>query len=539
MSSNIIKEETKVSPEDPLIFLEKENANNFDFLSLPPLIEKSVSFQLSVKVKTRIYKASVWILTFICYTAFHLSRKSLSVVKSTLRDNCNDSEFNITYIESNTTCNHGWAPFNTQQGVTLLGVLDYSFLLTYAIAMFFSGAISDRSNLRCFLAFGTFASGGFMLLLGLAYFSRIHSIIYFIIVQIGNGIFQSMGHTGVFSANNHWFGKSKRGLILGIWNIHTPFGNILGSVIPGIWAGSDWGWSFFVPGFIMIIVAVLIFLFLVSDPSDVGLPQPKHHAVSFENTTAPPKAIGFCRALLIPGVVEYSACLFFNKLVSYTFLFWLPYFIRFSIQMNGSYLSAELSAFLSVTFDIGGIFGGIFAGFISDIFQSRSVICGVMLYSSIPSLFMYYRFGNTGIVANTVLQFVFGFMINGPYSLITTAISADLGTHESLKNSVNAKGTVVAIIDGIGSLGAATGPLLTGLLLNNLGYDWVIYLLISSCALAALVISRLIIIDLMRLCSSLKRISSQTLFHKMNLEKDPESDENFLQPERLHLDKEM
>lgn len=32
--------------------------------------------------------------------------------------------------------------------------------------------------------------------------------------------------------------------------------------------------------------------------------------------------------VLFQGVVEYSLCLFFAKLVSYTFLFWLPSYIE-------------------------------------------------------------------------------------------------------------------------------------------------------------------------------------------------------------------
>ena len=39
-------------------------------------------------------------------------------------------------------------------------------------------------------------------------------------------------------------------------------------------------------------------------------------------------AIGFFGALRIPGVVEFSLCLFFAKLVSYTFLYWLPNYIH-------------------------------------------------------------------------------------------------------------------------------------------------------------------------------------------------------------------
>ena len=41
-------------------------------------------------------------------------------------------------------------------------------------------------------------------------------------------------------------------------------------------------------------------------------------------------AIGFIGACKIPGVVEYSLSLFFGKLVSYTFLFWLPLYVNSS-----------------------------------------------------------------------------------------------------------------------------------------------------------------------------------------------------------------
>ena len=39
------------------------------------------------------------------------------------------------------------------------------------------------------------------------------------------------------------------------------------------------------------------------------------------------EAISIAQALRIPGVIEFSLCLFFSKLVSYTFLDWLPYYI--------------------------------------------------------------------------------------------------------------------------------------------------------------------------------------------------------------------
>ena len=51
--------------------------------------------------------------------------------------------------------------------------------------------------------------------------------------QVFAGAFQSSGWPGVVTAVANWFGKSKKGLIFGIWNSHTSLGNILGSLIAG------------------------------------------------------------------------------------------------------------------------------------------------------------------------------------------------------------------------------------------------------------------------------------------------------------------
>lgn len=45
------------------------------------------------------------------------------------------------------------------------------------------------------------------------------------------------------------------------------------------------------------------------------------------------QAIGFIGACRIPGVIEFSSCLFFSKLVSYTFLYWLPLYVKSSSKI--------------------------------------------------------------------------------------------------------------------------------------------------------------------------------------------------------------
>lgn len=48
------------------------------------------------------------------------------------------------------------------------------------------------------------------------------------------------------------------------------------------------------------------------------------------------RPISLIDALYIPGVVEFSLCLFFTKLVSYTFMYWLPLYIQSSSEYSES-----------------------------------------------------------------------------------------------------------------------------------------------------------------------------------------------------------
>lgn len=212
-----------------------------------------------------------------------------------------------------------------------------------------------------------------------------------------------------------------------------------------------------------------------------------------------PEAISFLGALRIPGVVEFSLCLLFAKLVSYTFLYWLPLYI-----VNVAHFGAKEAGDLSTLFDVGGILGGIFAGLISDYSGGRATTCCVMLVVAAPMLFLYNRIGQTGIGTSVAMLIVCGALVNGPYALITTAVSADLGTHESLKGNAKALSTVTAIIDGTGSVGAALGPLLAGLI-SPTGWNNVFYMLIAADGLACLLLARVVVKEVRGWCGYMAR----------------------------------
>lgn len=136
--------------------------------------------------------------------------------------------------------------------------------------MFISGFVAERVSLRYFLASGMIVSGVFSYLFGMAKEWDIHSIGYFIFVQAGAGIAQTTGWPGVVTLIGRWFGKSKRGLIFGIWNSHTSIGNILGTVIAAEYVETNWAYSFIVPGFLIAFCGFILFLFVIDSPEMVG-----------------------------------------------------------------------------------------------------------------------------------------------------------------------------------------------------------------------------------------------------------------------------
>ena len=108
-------------------------------------------------------------------------------------------------------------------------------------------------------------------------------------------------------------------------------------------------------------------------------------------------------------------------------------------------------------FDYGGIIGGVGAGFLADRIKSQAWVAFGCLVCGIAALFVFQKYtaniADDQLLEYKLLMMMVGMFINAPYALITTAVSADLGT--TTKGDNNLLATVTGIIDGTGSIGAA------------------------------------------------------------------------------------
>lgn len=515
-------------------------------------IPPGISFMRSIRGKDwsfSTYRYVVLFITFIAYACYHASRKPTSIVKSVLYPDPTRSHghghgqypwpiANVFIKEEfvdndmNRLRNKGWAPFNGPDGTSKLGEIDVAFLACYSLGMYVAGHLGDTLDLRLFLTTGMIGSGIFVGLFGMGYFWNLHVFWFYLVMQMVAGLFQATGWPSVVAVIGNWFGKRKRGLIMGIWNAHTSVGNISGSLLAASVLDYGWGWSFIVPGAFIVMGGILVCFFLVPDPEDIGFTSPHGSATNLEivpndeeaqskrnvvggevnivsqHDSVRRKSVGLLEACSIPGVIPYALCLFFAKLVAYTFLYWLPFYLS-QTEIGGEYVSVKSAGNLSTLFDVGGIVGGILAGYISDKLSARATTAATFMYAAIPSMLLYRTYGSISKTVNIVLMMIAGLFVNGPYALITTAVSADLGTHSSLRGDSRALATVTAIIDGTGSLGAALGPLLTGFI-STKGWDAVFVMLMIGALIAGLLLSHLVIAELTeKTCKPMSQSSGQ------------------------------
>jgi len=117
------------------------------------------------------------------------------------------------------------------------------------------------------------------------------------------------------------------------------------------------------------------------------------------------------RMLRVPALWALGGAYFGLKLIRYSLLFWLPYFLEKDLHYD-----KETAGYLSTTFELGGIVGVILVGFISDRWftLNRSRLVAPMLFALAGALLLYHDVGSTGIVANGLAMALCGFLLFGP-----------------------------------------------------------------------------------------------------------------------------
>lgn len=403
------------------------------------------------------------IVTYIACASFHASREAYVAVKGEFQRRLH---------------------FPTQ----LLGFLDTTFLVTYGVSLLFSGSIGARfGNKRVAMVglagtaviiaiFGALAEGIFCPPPSNVDEAWAQGLCIYLPLWAANGVIQSLGFPNLVAVTSGWVDPTQRGLILGLWSTTGAAGDIIGlNVATSVLEGSAHQSGRWTDVFVVVVAYLTAMTALlglaVEDRTATATAARSKPTSSVANETAPllggadasPKPAdggfrgvftGMAEAWNVPGVLDWSASYFFIKTVTYTILFWMPYYLTLTLD------SQSTADNLTVLFDVSMIAGTTVLGLVTDALGGTRSPLFVLSYvvGSIPLLFLP-ALGQSAFHYAAAFATV-GFFSGGPTHMYGTAVSVDLGEAAAAAGRPGLVSSLSGLVDGIGTLGAALGQTL-------------------------------------------------------------------------------
>ena len=416
-------------------------------MSMPEVIKPAVRSQ---------YRWVVAALIFLIYTVAAADRANLGVALPFIRQ-----EFEMS---------------NAQAG----GLVSL-FLLAYALAQLLSGFAFGRFGVSRILPGAMVLTSLLTGLVGTA-----SSLLALKFYRLGLGIAEGPLPISMATTINNWFPAREKGTASGIFLSAVKFGPVivppLCAVIISVWGWREIFYFFAIPG----IVLAVVWYFLVTDhPSRSRFVNPAELQYIVEDTAISQTA----RVHKTPAWVERldrvirtrdekpletnrqvfkswniwgcatSYC--FQLGVSSVLLAWIPTYLmtvkQFSIMNMGLVSAAPW---------VGAVLGNLLGGFCSDRLMGGRRKPGMLLSAVGTSLMMYL------LINSPAEPLPYGLLL----MLTGVVLSLGFSSYMVYPMGLTTKKTFPisnAIVNMIGQLGAAATPFITGLLLDNYGWNYV------------------------------------------------------------------
>ncbi len=370
-------------------------------------------------------------LSWLAYATYYLGRKGFSVVKATVARE------------------HGFA-------TGTLAAIDTAYLVAYALGQLPSGVLADRWGARRVVACGMFASA-----VACAAFGWSTAAWAFASCFALNGFAQATGWPGTTKIVAEWTSPNERGRVMGVWSTCYQAGGVAATAL-ATWLLAHFGWraAFQGPAVALIVVGLLVLW---------GV-RPGRVAAQPSATSAPVWAV-----IRMPILWSYGACYFCIKLIRYSLLFWLPYYLHTAAGFD------EVdSGYLSTGFEVGGVAGSIVVGYVSDrASRSRAFVACCSLLGLAVAMYAYASVAYTSGAWHFGVLAVIGALLFGPDALISGAAAQDAG-------GPRGAATAAGMVNGIGSVGAFLQGALTVGVQEAFGWNALLLVFVGLSLMAAL-----------------------------------------------------
>jgi len=381
-------------------------------------------------------RSVVWLL-WIIYGAFYFCRTNISAAVPGLQ-----TELGFT---------------KTQIGLILGGLK-----LAYGAGQFLNGQLAEQVSPRLLLALGMLCSAALNVVFG---FSA--GLYFLLFVWAANGYCQALGWTPVMRVVANWVPVARRGRAIGIIGTGYQTTAALTFVVAG-WSAERLGWrgALWVPAAMLAAAAAMLFL-LKEAPAAAGAGRA---AAGSGSTTLRNLRL----TLANPALWLLALSLGLLNACRYGFVDWGLTHLK---EARG--IGVGRAALNYAILPLGGVAGAYLAGWASDRFfaSRRAPVIAILLGALSILTLAYERLAASSAAWTVALLLLIGFTIYGPQVLLVGTAPADLSRGGT-------PAAAAGLVNFIGYLGAYSGDLLTGRLVDLHGWRAAV-LAWAACALLA------------------------------------------------------
>ena len=360
---------------------------------------------------------------------------------------------------------------------SMMGTILAATAVSYGIGKLVMGAFSDRSNPRKFMSFALVLTGLLNFLFAASSSYSAHLILWSL-----NGFVQGGGWGPCGRSIGHWFSLRERGTVFALWNISHNVGGAIAGVLSASIA-SHWGWSsaFYVPGFLALISACILYFGLVDTPQSEGLPQIEEfkndHAENLESHETELST----RELFVQHIFNnkylwlFAFANFFVYIARYSMLTWGPTYLK---EIKGATMLEGGTSTMLI--ELAGIPSTLLIGWLSDKCSGRRGMVSLLCMIPIFFAFLGIKLNPPGnLWLDLVFMGIIGFFVYPPVMLLGVA-ALDL-------TSKKAVGTAAGFVGLFGYLGSTVQAQGIGYLAQNFGWPSV-FNTILGCNIMAIII---------------------------------------------------
>lgn len=342
-----------------------------------------------------------FLVVFLTYMSMYLIRNNFKAAQPLLKE-----EYGLTTLQ--------------------LGYIGLAFSITYGLGKSLLGYFIDGKNTKRIISFLLICASASVLLMGLI-LSAFGSVIGVFVVLWGlNGVFQSVGGPASYSTISRWAPRSRRGRLLGLWNVsHNVGGAIAGGL--ALWGanaffGGHVVGMFIFPALIGLAIGIIGLFVGKDDPEELGWNRSEEifgEAIEEENTKAESmtqRSIFTTYVLRNPWIWILCVANVFVYIVRIGIDNWAPLYVTEELHFDKA--DAVNTIFY---FEIGALIASLLWGYISDLLKGRRAIVAVVCMVLIIFVVGFYKNATSVGMVNASL-FGLGALIFGPQLLIGVSL---------------------------------------------------------------------------------------------------------------------